>query len=66
MGGMMGQPAGTPSHWVAYFAVADVDTAVAAAEQAGGRVLTPPFDTPYGRMAPIADPFGATFMLMQP
>jgi predicted enzyme related to lactoylglutathione lyase len=65
MGGMMGQPEGTPSHWVAYFAVADVDTAVAAAEQAGGRVLTPPFDTPYGRMAPIADPFGATFMLMQ-
>ena len=29
-------------------------------------MLTPPFDTPYGRMAPIADPFGATFMVMQP
>ena len=49
---MMGLPEGTPSHWVAYFAVADADAAVAAVEQAGGPVLMPRFDTPYGRMAP--------------
>ena len=41
MGGMMGLPEGTPSHWVAYFAVADTDAAVAAVEQAGGTVLMP-------------------------
>lgn len=65
MGGMMGLPADTPSHWVAYFGVADADAAVAAVEQHGGQVLVPPFDTPYGRMAPVADPFGATFMVIK-
>jgi predicted enzyme related to lactoylglutathione lyase len=66
MGGMMGLPEGTPSHWVAYFAVADAAAAVAAVETGGGTVLMPAQDTPYGRMAAVADPFGATFMLMQP
>ena len=66
MGGMMGLPEGTPSHWVAYFAVADADAAVSAVEAGGGAVLMPAQDTPYGRMAAVADPFGATFMLMQP
>jgi predicted enzyme related to lactoylglutathione lyase len=65
MGGMMGLPEGTPPHWVAYFAVADTDAAVTAVEQAGGSVLAPAFDTPYGRMAAVADPFGASFMVMQ-
>jgi predicted enzyme related to lactoylglutathione lyase len=63
IGGLMGAPAGTPSHWLVYFAVADVDAAVAAAESAGGGVLTPPFDSPYGRMATLQDPAGAVFML---
>jgi uncharacterized protein len=66
MGGMMGAPEGTPSHWVAYFAVADADAAVAAVEAGGGTVLMPAQDTPYGRMAAVADPFGAGFMIMQP
>lgn len=61
MGGMMGSPDGTPSHWIAYFSVADVDAAVAAAERGGGTVLMPPEDTPYGRMGVLADPFGAVF-----
>lgn len=65
MGGMMGLPEGTPSHWVAYFAVDDTDAAVAAVERGGGTVFTAPFDTPYGRMAPVADPFGASFMVMK-
>lgn len=64
MGGMMGLPAGTPSHWVPYFAVADADVAADVVEQHGGRVLEAPFTTPYGRMSPVADPFGATFMVI--
>ena len=64
MGGLMGLPDGTPSHWLVYFQVADTDAATAAAEQAGGTVVTPPMDTPFGRMACLADPDGATFMVM--
>ena len=65
MGGMMGAPDGTPSHWVAYFGVSDTDAAVAAVEAGGGSVLMPGQDTPYGRMAAVADPFGASFMVIQ-
>lgn len=61
---MMGLPEGTRSHGLVYFAVADTDAAVAAAEGAGGRVVAPPEDTPFGRMACLADPDGATFMVM--
>jgi predicted enzyme related to lactoylglutathione lyase len=64
MGGLMGLPDGTPSHWLVYFQVADADAAVAAAERAGGTVVAPPMDTPFGRMACLADPDGATFMVM--
>ena len=64
MGGLMGLPAGTPSHWLVSFQVADADAATAAAERAGGTVVAPPEDTPFGRMARLADPDGATFMVM--
>jgi predicted enzyme related to lactoylglutathione lyase len=63
MGGMMG--GGDRSHWLVYFSVASADEAVAAVEAAGGTVQAPAFDTPYGRMAAVADPFGAAFMLTQ-
>ncbi len=66
IGGMMGAPAGTPSHWLAYFSVADVDASVATAESAAARVLQAPEDTPFGRMAVITDPFGATLALHGP
>lgn len=65
MGGMMGAPEGTPSHWLVYFAVADADAAAEAAATSGGTVLSAPFDTPYGRMAPITDPWGAPFFITQ-
>jgi len=65
MGGMFGAPAGTPSHWLPYFEVADADVAVAAVAAAGGRVLTPVMETPYGRMAGVVDPFGAGFTVTQ-
>jgi uncharacterized protein len=66
MGGMMGAPAGVPSHWITYFSVADVDTALATAQSAGGSVVMPPADTEFGRMSVVTDPFGATFALHQP
>jgi uncharacterized protein len=65
LGGMMGAPEGTPSHWLAYFAVADADAAVSAGTSAGGTSLVPPFQTPYGTMAPMQDPAGAVFWLVQ-
>lgn len=66
MGGMMGVPDGTPSHWVAYFSVADTDTTVALATGQGGSVLGEPVDTPFGRMAFLTDPHGAMFAVVGP
>jgi predicted enzyme related to lactoylglutathione lyase len=64
IGGMMGAD-DTPPHWVVYFAVADAQAAVTAAERAGGTVVVPPYDTPYGVMAGLADPDGAAFCITQ-
>lgn len=64
LGGMMGMD-GFPSHWIVYFAVADTDAAVAAAEAGGGFVLSPGFDTEFGRMAALTDPYGAAFWVVQ-
>jgi predicted enzyme related to lactoylglutathione lyase len=66
IGGMEEGPDGMPAHWLSYFSVADVDTAVEAATARGGRVLMPAEDTPFGRMGVLSDPFGATFALHQP
>lgn len=55
-----------PAHWLAYFSVDDVDATAADAELVGGVVLGPPQDTPFGRTALLADPFGATFGLHGP
>lgn len=66
IGGMMGAPDGTPSHWVAYFAVADPDAAVATVTAEGGTVVNDPMDTPFGRMAIVADPAGAVFVMIGP
>jgi predicted enzyme related to lactoylglutathione lyase len=45
--------------------VADADAAAKRLVDLGGTLFQPPFDTPYGRMCPVADPFGATFCLIQ-
>jgi predicted enzyme related to lactoylglutathione lyase len=47
-----------------YFMVADTDAAVAVASERNATVQGEPFDTPYGRMAVITDPQGATFSIM--
>ncbi len=53
------------AHWLVYFAVADAEAAVLAAERAGGRVLSKDFDSLYGRMAELADPDGAVFYVLE-
>ena len=58
-----GRP-GTPSHWLSYLSVPDVDATHAAAVAFGARELMPPTDFgPIGRGSSIADPTGATLSL---
>lgn len=47
-----------------YFAVPDCDESVAMVKRLGGRVTADPFDTPYGRIAVVADNQGAMFALL--
>ncbi len=47
-----------------YFLVTDTDTTAATAGAAGGSVMRPPWDTPFGRMAIITDDQGAVFAVM--
>lgn len=56
-------PAEVPSHWAVYFSVADVDAAIVKLTGLGGSVLRPAQDTPFGRVADVADPTGAMFKL---
>jgi hypothetical protein len=63
MGGMMGAPDGSPSHWLAYFTVADIDASVRAVRDGGGTVVREPEHTPFGRIGTVRDPFGAEFGL---
>ncbi len=64
MGAMMGAD-DQPAHWLVYFAVSDATAAGAAAERSGGSVLVPAFDSPYGRLAGLADPVGAVFWVLE-
>jgi len=57
-------PEGVPAHWRVYFGVADVDATVAKIVELGGTVQMAPEDTPYGRMAAVADNGGASFSVM--
>jgi hypothetical protein len=58
--------AGEASSWSVYWEVDDTDAIVATAAALGGSVLTEPRDTPYGRLAAVADPAGASFKLRTP
>ena len=59
-------PRGVPAQWSVYFATDDVDAAAAKTVEAGGRVLRPAEDTPYGRIARVTDATGAEFKLVAP
>lgn len=55
-----------PAAWTLYFAVTDTDASAAKVTELGGTVVSPPTDTPFGRMAIAAGPFGEVFALMGP
>lgn len=57
-------PGGRP-HWLTYFVVEDTDSAARTASQQGGSVHSEPEDSPYGRLAIVADPFGAAFAVIE-
>ncbi len=57
-------PAFVPPHWVTYFTVASADEVAGQTVSLGGKVLAEPFDSPFGRMAWIEDPFGAQFVAL--
>ncbi len=63
LGGMTGGPPASAPHWLPWFSVADHQDAMDAAVAGGAVVATPPESTPFGRMAVLTDPFGATFGL---
>jgi predicted enzyme related to lactoylglutathione lyase len=50
--------------WHVYFSVSDTDGAVHQAEALGGRVTTPPHETPYGRVAQLRDREGGLFSVI--
>jgi uncharacterized protein len=58
-------PVETPSYWMAYFNVDDVDRTFKKAIDAGASEMMAPQDFPGGRFAIVGDPQGAFFGLMQ-
>ena len=70
VGGIGEYPAGTPAEvpaaWATYFAVTDTDAAMAKVTELGGSVVRPAEDTPFGRIAVVADNHGAVFSVITP
>ncbi|HWX95779.1 MAG TPA: VOC family protein [Solirubrobacteraceae bacterium] len=63
-GGMrgLGQP-GVPPHWLVYFAVEDIDAAIARVAELGGSKMVGPIDIQIAKIAVVSDPQGAFFAL---
>lgn len=57
------QGRGLEPNWLPYFAVESADATARLAEQAGGRTLVPAMSVPFGRIAVVADPQGAAFVV---
>ncbi|MFJ1750374.1 VOC family protein [Streptomyces sp. NPDC088116] len=57
--------AGTPGHWLMYFATEDCDATAKRVTGAGGTLLQSPQDVGVGRRALAKDPVGARFGLWQ-
>jgi predicted enzyme related to lactoylglutathione lyase len=57
-------PAGAPANWQVYFAVEDTDAAIEKAVAMGAHVVDSPDDSPFGRLATLADPTGAVFKIV--
>ncbi|WP_035791915.1 VOC family protein [Kitasatospora mediocidica] len=66
-GGLAGLQEGMKPLWIPYFDAAETDAVVARVRENGGSVLMPAADVPeVGRMAWLADPFGAPFAVITP
>jgi uncharacterized protein len=59
------QPPQVPSHWLVYFASADVDATARKAAELGGKVMAEPQDFPGGRFAVVTDPHGGAFGILR-
>jgi hypothetical protein len=57
-------PPEVPASWSTYFGVTDAEAAVARATELGGSVARAVWDSPYGRMAVLADDQGAAFAIV--
>lgn len=59
-------PAEVPSFWMAYFAVADIESSTAQAKELGGSSMVEMMDAgDVGRFSVLADPMGAVFSIIQ-
>lgn len=56
---------GMPSQWGIYFIVANTDQTVETIAKQGGKILSQPENTPFGRMSAVADAQGALFKVIQ-
>lgn len=57
---------GPEAGWRAYFVVEQCDATLDRVRELGGTVLDGPDDSPFGRLAAVADPAGANFMVISP
>lgn len=57
-------PEGLPAQWWIYFAVEDTDATLTKVADLGGTVVIPAEDTPFGRLATVADTTGAQFRVV--
>ncbi|HXD27144.1 MAG TPA: VOC family protein [Arthrobacter sp.] len=58
--------AGYPAAWQVYFQVEDTETAITQALGLGASVVDAPRDSPFGRVASLSDPTGASFKIIEP
>lgn len=58
-------PTGAPGYWRPYLEVEDTDATISRVAELGGRVLDGPMDSPFGYLATVADPEGASFQVIQ-
>ncbi|MFE3602439.1 VOC family protein [Streptomyces sp. NPDC059096] len=66
-GGVALAEGGEGARWLPYFGLDDTDALVAAVTEHGGSVVMPATDVPdVGRIAHLADPFGARFAVITP
>ncbi|MDQ2754168.1 MAG: hypothetical protein M3R71_01315 [Actinomycetota bacterium] len=57
-------PEGSGGQWSIYFGTENTDASLVKVTELGGSIVLPAEDTPYGRLAEVADPTGAHFKLV--